>query len=174
LTPGAGSWYDIAPATLTIDDRRRNEMMKPMQVGQSVFYRDVRYYVETPGENFIRIADTQIRPDAPAPLTRNSFYVPVGLVEEAPTTRNRYGKQPTKKAIERREKMKSEGVRDNGDEVAKLLRECKDLDAVFKLAAKHLGETVAQLKQKYDHLDNGRKRMTLGNRLRGHFKKGGK
>lgn len=145
--------------------------MQQLVVGDSVFYREQRHWVETIGENFIRIADTHIRPEAPAPTTRSSFYVPRGMVSEAPMTRNKYGRQPTKKAIDRRERQKVEGIRDNGDEVAVLLRECKSLDDVFTLAAKHLGETDAALRAKYDHLDNGRKRMTLGNRLRGHFKK---
>lgn len=148
--------------------------MQTLQVGQSVFYRDERYYVETPGERFVRIADCHIRPDAPAPTTRSSFYVPTALVEEAPTTRNRFGRQPTKKAIERREKQKIEGTRDNGDEVAVMLRACKSLDDVFKLASKTLGIKESELREKYEHLDNGRRRMVLGNRIRGHFKKGTK
>lgn len=148
-------------------------MQTQLEVGQSVFYRDQRYWVETPGKNFVRIADCHIRPEAPAPTTRSSFYVPIGLIEEAPVTRNKYGRQPTKKAVERRERQKVDGTRDNGDEIAILLRACKSLDDVFKLAAKHLGETEAQLRTKYDHLDNGRRRMVLGNRLRGHFKKKG-
>jgi hypothetical protein len=148
-------------------------MQTQLSVGDSVFYRDQRYWIETKGENFIRIADCHIRPEAPPPSTRSSFYVPAGTVTEALTTRNKYGRQPTKKAIDRRERQKVDGTRDNGDEVAVLLRECKSLDDVFRLAAKHLGETEKQLRAKYDHLDNGRKRMTLGNRLRGHFKKMG-
>lgn len=148
--------------------------MQQLSVGTSVFYRDQRYWIETVGDRFIRIADTRIEPDQldRVPNNRTSFYVPAQLVQEAPVTRNKYGRQPTKKTIDRREKQKQTGQRDNGDEVAAMLRECKSLDEVFKLAAKHLGEKEAALRQKYDHLDNGRKRMVLGNRLRGHFKKG--
>jgi hypothetical protein len=146
--------------------------MEQLQVGSSVFYREQRYWVETAGERFVRIADCHIRPEAPAPSNRNSFYVPIGLVDIAPTTRNKYGKQPTKKAVDRREQQKIDGTRDCGDEIAVLLRACKSLDDVFTLAAKHLGSPEEELREKYDHLDNGRRRMVLGNRLRNHFKKG--
>lgn len=148
-------------------------MQAQLEVGQSVFYRDQRYWVETPGENFIRIADCHIRPEAPAPTTRSSFYVPIGLVAEAPTTRNKYGKQPTKKAVDRRERQKVDGTRDNGDEVAVLLRACSTLGDVYKAAAKALKENEAQLRGKYTHLNPGQQRMCLGNRLRSYFKKKG-
>lgn len=140
-------------------------------VGDSVFYRDERYWVETLGENFIRIADCHIRPEVPAPLRRASFYVPNGLVTGAPTTRNRYGRQPTKKAVDKREQQRADGIRDCGDEVAALLRACATLDDVFIMAAEYLGSTAEELQEKYAHLDNGRKRMCLGNRLRSYFKK---
>jgi len=150
-----------------------------LKVGDSVWYNDQRYYLERVPPaweqgTFVRIADCVIRPDQPAPLDRTSFNVPADLVSLAPVSRNKYGRQPTKKAVDRREKMRVEGVRDNGDEVAVLLRACTTLDDVFTLAASKLGETEDELRAKYEHLDNGRKRMTLGNRLRGYFKKGGK
>ena len=143
-----------------------------LEVGSSVFYRDQRYWVETIGQRFIRIADTPIRPESPAPLARNSFYVPAPMVEAAPTTRNKYGRQPSKKAVERRERQKVEGTKDNGDEVAVLLRACTDLNAVYKAASGHLGVPEKELRTKYGHLNPGQQRMTAGNLLRSAHKKG--
>ncbi len=143
-----------------------------LEVGSSVFYRDQRYWVETIGQRFIRIADTPIRPEAPAPLARNSFYVPAPMVEAAPTTRNKYGRQPSKKVVERRERQKVEGTKDNGDEVAVLLRACADLDGVYKAAAKYLRVPEKELRVKYGHLNPGQQRMTAGNLLRSAHKKG--
>lgn len=54
---------------------------------------------------------------------------------------------------------------DNGDELATKLRG-QDLDAVYKLASKALGETITALKGKYGHLNLGMQRMCLGNRMR--------
>lgn len=55
---------------------------------------------------------------------------------------------------------------DNGDEVAKQLRE-KPLDDVYSIAAKVLREPVKALKARYEHLNVGMQRMNLGNRIRG-------
>lgn len=144
-----------------------------LSVGASVFYRDQRYWVETMGENFIRIADCHIRPEAAAPSNRSSFYVPVGLVEEAPTTRNRFGKQPTKKTVERRERQKADGTRDTGDSAAVLLRACKTIDDVYRVSAKYLGIPENELRAKYDHLNPGQRRMCCGNRVRAEMKRRG-
>lgn len=54
---------------------------------------------------------------------------------------------------------------DNGDEVAKQLRGA-DLEAVYKQAAKLLGEPIKDLQAKYGHLNVGMQRMNLGNRMR--------
>jgi hypothetical protein len=54
---------------------------------------------------------------------------------------------------------------DNGDQVAQQLRG-KDLEYTYKVAAKHLGESVTSLKSRYAHLNPGQQRMCLGNRLR--------
>jgi hypothetical protein len=143
-----------------------------LEVGDSVFYRDQRYWIEITGERFVRIADCHIRPESPAPLARNSFFVPVGLVSLAPVTKNRHAKQPTKHAIEVVERKKATGDKDIGDEIAVALRECKDLNAVYKLAARLLKVKEGELKDKYGHLNTGQQRMNLGNRLRGAQKKG--
>lgn len=164
-----------------IDPTKYPRKFRPEQlpVGQSVWYRDQRYYVESAPRSwdqstFIRIGSVRFDPERPERLTdtRETFCVNADLLDLAPVTRNRFGKQPTKAAVERREMQKKTGQRDNGDEVAVLLRKCKSLDDVFVLVAKYLGETEKQLRAKYDHLDNGRKRMTLSNRLRGALKHG--
>lgn len=163
-----------------IDPTRYPRKFSPDQlpVGQSVWYRDQRYYVESAPRSwdqstFIRIGNVRFDPERPERLTdtRETFCVNADLVDLAPVTRNRFGKQPTKAAVERREIQKKTGQRDNGDEAATMLRACKDLDAVFALTAKVCGLKLADLKQKYAHLDNGRKRMCCGNLLRSHLRK---
>ena len=42
----------------------------------------------------------------------------------------------------------------------------KSLDAVYKLAAKKLGEDEKKLHGRYQHLNLGIQRMNLGNRIR--------
>lgn len=55
---------------------------------------------------------------------------------------------------------------DNGDEVAKSLRELT-LDDVYSKASKVLKEPVKVLRERYEHLNPGMQRMNLGNRIRG-------
>lgn len=54
---------------------------------------------------------------------------------------------------------------DNGDDVATKLRG-KTLDEVYAHAAKVLKEPEKELRKKYEHLNAGMQRMSLGNRLR--------
>lgn len=54
---------------------------------------------------------------------------------------------------------------DNGDAIALQLRG-KDLDYIYEVASEHLGESVAVLMAKYEHLNPGQQRMCLGNRIR--------
>jgi hypothetical protein len=54
---------------------------------------------------------------------------------------------------------------DIGDATAELLRG-KSLVAVYKLAAKKLGEEESDLRDRYKHLNLGMQRMNLGNRIR--------
>lgn len=54
---------------------------------------------------------------------------------------------------------------DNGDDVATKLRG-KTLDEVYAHAAKQLKEPEKDLRKKYEHLNPGMQRMSLGNRLR--------
>ena len=58
---------------------------------------------------------------------------------------------------------------DNGDGVASTLRNFA-LEAVYKVTAKEIGESVEALKAKYGHLNPGMQRMNLGNRLRAHYR----
>jgi hypothetical protein len=67
--------------------------------------------------------------------------------------------------------MRQTGQRDNGDEVAAMLRECKNLDEVYAAAAKYMKMKEPVLRDKYKHLDNGRQRMCLGNIMRGEMKR---
>lgn len=55
---------------------------------------------------------------------------------------------------------------DNGDAVAKSLRECT-LDDVYAKASKVLNESAKALRERYKHLNPGMQRMNLGNRIRG-------
>jgi hypothetical protein len=52
-----------------------------------------------------------------------------------------------------------------GDDLAKKLQG-KELDDVYKMAAKVLDVPVSQLKQRYGKLNVGMQRMNLGNRMR--------
>ncbi len=54
---------------------------------------------------------------------------------------------------------------DNGDELAVELRGA-ELDKVYQIASKVLGETQTALKARYEHLNPGMQRMNLGNRIR--------
>ena len=55
---------------------------------------------------------------------------------------------------------------DVNDSVAQSLRG-RDLGAVYEIAAKKVGESVAALRKRYGHLNPGMQRMNLGNRIRG-------
>ena len=54
---------------------------------------------------------------------------------------------------------------DSGDQIAVSLRG-KELDEVYAIVAKAIGETQASLKARYAKLNPGMQRMNLGNRLR--------
>lgn len=60
---------------------------------------------------------------------------------------------------------------DNGDPVARMLRDADTLDAVYAAAAKYLGVKEKELRDKYGHLNPGQQRMNCGNRMRGKFRK---
>lgn len=77
--------------------------------------------------------------------------------------------------VKLREKARAERIErphDNGDPVARMLRDAKTLDDVYVIAAKKLKVPEKELRAKYGHLNPGQQRMNCGNRLRGAFKKG--
>lgn len=66
-------------------------------------------------------------------------------------------------------KLDNRKIIDNGDEVAKRLREVEPED-IYTVVASVMGEEVAaDWAAKYKHLNPGMQRMNVGNRLRGHF-----
>lgn len=159
-----------------------------LEVGTPVWYRGGKYWVEWLPASWleghcVRIADVKIDPTPgrlPA-VKRTSFCVHADLLMPAttkkkPTDREGktlFGVSPhTSLASAKRAERAAAGANDVGDEVANLLREAGDIDGVFWVAAKYLSTTVDALKKKYAHLDNGRKRMVLGNRLRALHKQG--
>jgi len=58
--------------------------------------------------------------------------------------------------------------------VKELLSGCTSREELAAVAEPVLGEPAAELVEKYSHLDNGRFRMTIGNRMRGILSRGGK
>ncbi|OPZ77058.1 MAG: hypothetical protein BWY79_01338 [Actinobacteria bacterium ADurb.Bin444] len=159
------------------EHHRPRRPVADLVVGESVWYRDQRYWLERVPESWdascmVRISSDRILPDRVPPKDRVSFCVHADHVTKAPVTRNPYGRQPTKKAVDRREMNRKEGTRDNGDTVAVILRQAHTLDDVYRLTAKHLGVKEADLRAKYGRLNPGQQRMNCGNRLRGAHKRG--
>jgi len=177
---------DITPAYVTpIHNRSKIYPDGAFAIGDSVWYRGERYYIErapaTWAESLhIRICDKPIVMDAhgrPAweRLTekRNSFCVHPDQVTKAPAPTVKsmlVGRVPTKLAVERAEARKS-GEKDVGDPIAIMLRNAKTPDDVYKIGAKYLGVKADELKSKYEHLNAGQQRMNVGNRMRAKWKK---
>lgn len=142
-----------------------------LQVGTSVFYHNERYWVEVVPSSWLETCSVRItdkrppRPGLEQTPERVSFCVHPDTLELAPVNKNPFGRQPTKAAVVKREAAKAEGRRDNGDEVATMLRG-KSLDEAYEVASELLGVPAEELKDKYAHLDHGRQRMVLGNRMR--------
>ena len=149
----------------------------PLRIGDSVWYRDVRYWLERvpdsfDGVAFVRISDRPLSRDGNTPTHCVSFAVPAVMVTPAPTTNNRYARQPTKAALATRERQKISGIDDCGDEVAILMRDCKGLDGAYELVARRLCVPEDTLRHKYGHLNPGQQRMCVSNLLRNFIKKG--
>lgn len=144
--------------------------------GQIVFYHGLRYWVERVPASWadscaVWISDDKIHPDATR-LThdkRESFQVHADCLAEAPQLTRIGSPLPTVASAARKERADA-GVHDVGDEVAVLLRGCKDLDGVYAAVAKYLGVKVADLKAKYGHLNPGQQRMNCGNKMRHQWK----
>lgn len=146
-------------------------------MGDSVWYRGERYWVtRAPADwsvsHFVRISDKRVREDSPEVKDSTSFFVHPDLLDLAPVNRNPYGRQPTMADVKRREVQRTTGLRDNGDEVAELLRSAKTLDDVYRIGARFLGVKEAELRAKYEKLNPGQQRMCVGNRMRGKAKTG--
>lgn len=149
-----------------------------LHVGSIVFYHGERHYVSIVPKSWedshsIRICDKRLLRDANTNgLIEDKqavcFACHADCVDLAPPTKQ---KNPTVKSVQRAARAAA-GSRDVGDEVAELLRPLT-LDQMFETAAAYLGEDLQELKDKYQHLDNGRKRMVLGNRMRAKYKKEG-
>ena len=143
-----------------------------MHVGSLVFYHGERFWVSICPEHWgvthhVRICSKRTRTELPEPRDAECFYVHADVLDISPDQNQIRPK--TLKAIATGERVRA-GKRDVGDEVAEILRPLT-LDQMFTTAAAYLGENEEALKAKYAHLDNGRKRMTLGNRMRAKHKK---
>ncbi len=145
--------------------------------GMIVFYRGLRYWVERVPKDWsescaVYISDEKVHPDE-ARLNserRESFCVHADLLDEAPQVTRIGAALPTVASAARQERA-AKGIHDVGDEVAVLLRGCKDLESVYVVAAKYLKITVKDLKAKYGHLNPGQQRMNCGNKMRHAWKK---
>lgn len=168
---------------LTIDPKKyprrwslegdKNKHERPvLKRGMIVFYHELRYWVERVPASWaescaVYISDEKVHPDVSRMNSekRESFCVHADLLTEAPQVTRIGAALPTVASAARQERAK-QGIRDVGDEVAVALRPCKDLDAVYKVAAEYLGKTVKELKAKYGHLNPGQQRMNCGNAMR--------
>ncbi|MBM3853209.1 MAG: hypothetical protein FJ399_08625 [Verrucomicrobia bacterium] len=86
-------------------------------------------------------------------------------------------KMPEEVKQKLREKAKEERAakpHDNGDPVARMLRDAETLDQVYAVAAKYLKVPEKELRSKYGHLNPGQQRMNCGNRMRGKWRKDNK
>lgn len=146
-----------------------------IKVGDSVWYRDERYYVDfVPSTwaftTFIRLCSKHVRPGTPPPRDSHYFYAPADCCDLAPVTKNRFERQPTMADVARKERAKT-GVRDVGDPVAEKLREATSQDELYRIASEFLGVPEIELRDRYAHLNPGQQRMNLGNRMRSKWKK---
>lgn len=152
----------------------------PPKVGDMVFYRDQRFWVEDApsnwlGTTFVRIGDHRVHVVEGVPRAmhekRISFCVYADLLKPIPADFNTRAKRlPTVASVAARQRSRS-GIRDVGDEVATMLRDCATLDQVYKAASKYLDIDEAELRGKYGHLNPGQQRMNLGNKMRFKWRK---
>lgn len=78
--------------------------------------------------------------------------------------------EETKKALRERAKSVPRN-HDNGDMVARVLRECETLEDVYATGSDYLEIPIPDLHRLYDHLNPGQQRMVIGNRMRAKFRK---
>lgn len=153
--------------------------------GDSVWYGGTRWWVEWAATHwsrgcYVRIVDKAVHPDAARPLPSDledprilSFCVHADLLSLAPVRGGLYTSQPSLAGVARAERAKA-GIKDVGDDVAILLRECKSIDQVYACAAKYCGVAEPELKEKYGHLNPGQQRMNCGNKMRAHWRRNNK
>lgn len=137
-------------------------------MGNLVFYRNERRWIDgllSPESQFCRVRDTRIFNPGPGGHVSTLEHVPIATLLKAQTQGIRYGQALPTVASEARKLARKAGQRDVGDDVAAMLRG-KSIPELYQYAAPLLGTTPEALDQKYSHLDNGRRRMVIGNRLR--------
>jgi hypothetical protein len=171
---------DLAPfhGDALSDALKPSRWETPPKRGDLVFYRGKRMWVQVAHpfdvSRYVRICDHRIRAEA-EPETwhdkdhRESFYVHADELALAPPVRS-LTNLPTVASAARAERAKA-GIRDVGDPVAVLLRDCGSLGDVYTVAATFLGVPVAELQARYSHLNPGQQRMNLGNRMRAKWRK---
>jgi len=153
-----------------IDPKHYPKKWKPgeLKAGDAVFYQNERWWVARAPATWeescgVRICNMAIRPANPLlPDKCTSFYVYADSLSPAPVAKNPFARQPTAGDVERKARARA-GKRDIGDPVAEMLRNSKD---IYKTAAEFLGVDAKALRDKYGHMDAGRQRMNLGNRMR--------
>jgi hypothetical protein len=138
--------------------------------GDAVLYRGEVWYADGfMGANFVRLRQRPRRPtEGPGHVPEEVIQaVPVGATAPLPEDRKPtkpYQKVKTEKQVEAKARARA-GQTSVGDEVAKLL-DGKTYEDMCAIVAKQKGVKAADLVAKYQHLDKGRRRMTLGNVLR--------
>jgi hypothetical protein len=169
----------FVPNVRTPDQWPKKHEPGSLKTGDSVWYGEERWWiVNAPPTweptSFVCVSDQALRPNAAIPSGVKVQMVHADLLELAPTKRGPLlsSAQPTKHAIETRERMKKEGLTDIGDVVAEKLRN-KTLDEAYAIAAEFVKIPENELRAKYVKLNPGQQRMNLGNRMRGWLKKHG-
>ena len=145
--------------------------------GDVCFYRETRYFIEyAPSDwsqgHYARISSAIVHPDIDRlpSKDRETFCVHVDLLRQAPQPKSLFGKLPTVASAARAERSAA-GLRDVGDKTANLLRGAKGSEDLYRIGAKILGCSAAELEGKYGHLNPGQIRMNIGNRIRAKLKK---
>lgn len=138
--------------------------------GDSVWYRDERYYIANvppswEHTSYVNICSMPIRPNSYTPREAEFFFVHADLLDLAPVVKTIFHDQPTRSAIETQQRKKELGITDIGDDIGELLRG-KSVDETYAIAAKRLRTPEDELRAKYRHLNPGQQRMVLGNRMR--------
>lgn len=158
---------------------RSNQRVKELLAEQGISVRQVAVNIDPP--QFMAFVSTPTLRDA----ARRMAAIGESLVDggkrpvpRMPTKEEIAAITPPKpkmseetKAKLREARVKEAKPHDNGDPVARMLRDAHTLDEVYAVAAKYLGVKERELRDKYGHLNPGQQRMNCGNRMRGKFRK---